>query len=180
MGDVVTLVEKAQQQFDAEQAARLQTKMAKGILTLDDFLAQMKQMKKMGPMKEILKLIPGMGSQLSNFNVDDKEIDRMEAIINSMTKEERADPSIVDSSRRRRIARGSGTEPQDVSGLVKSFTAAASMMKQMASMSMRDRMRFTKQLGSIDLFGTSGFKVKQRSKRLSKKERKGKKKRHRR
>lgn len=180
MGDVVTLVEKAQQQFDAEQAARLQTKMAKGTLTLDDFLAQMKQMKKMGPMKEILKLMPGMGSQLSNLNVDDKEIDRMEAIINSMTKEERADPSIVDSSRRRRIARGSGTEAQDVSGLVKSFTAATGMMKQMASMGMRDRMRFAKQLGSIDLFGTSGFKVKQRSKRLSKKERKGKKKRHRR
>jgi len=181
MGDVVTLVEKAQAQFDAEQAAKLQAKMAKGALTLEDFLGQMKQMKKMGPMKEVLKLIPGLGGQLQNVGFEEGEIDRMEAIIHSMTRAERADPSMVDGSRRRRIARGSGTEPQDVSGLIKSFGSAAEMMKQMAGMGMRDRMQFAKQMGNIDLFGSGGrFKVKQRSKRLTKKARQKKKKKRRR
>jgi len=180
MGDIAALVEKAQAQFDAEQAARLQAKMASGQLTLEDFLAQMKQMRKMGPMKEVLKLMPGMGSQLKHMDIDDREIDRMEAIIQSMTKAERADPSIVDASRRRRIARGSGTEPQDVSGLVKSFDMAAAMMKQMAGMGLRDRMRFASQMGQLDLLGANPrFKRKLRSKRLSKKDRRKKKKRRR-
>ena len=181
MGDVRTLVERAQQQFDAEQAADLQAKMAKGSLTLDDFLAQMKQMKKMGPMKEILKLMPGMGSELKHMEVDDREIDRMEAIIHSMTQAERAHPEVLDGSRRRRIARGSGTDTQDVSGLVKSFGQAAGMMKQMAGMGMRDRVNFAKQMGSMDLFGAGpAFKTKQRSKRLTKKQRQKRKKRRRR
>ncbi len=181
MGDIRTLVERAQQQFDTEQAAELQAKMAKGSLTLDDFLGQMKQMKKMGPMKEILKLMPGMGSQLKHMEVDDREIDRMEAIIHSMTREERARPDVLDGSRRRRIARGSGTDAQDVSGLVKSFGQAAAMMKQMAGMGMRDRMNFAKQMGSMDLFGAGPtFKTKQRSKRLTKKQREKRKKRRRR
>ncbi|KPK82733.1 MAG: signal recognition particle [Phycisphaerae bacterium SM23_33] len=181
MGDVVTLVEKAQQQFDAQQAAQLQAKMAKGTLTLEDFLGQMKQMKKMGPMKEILKLMPGVGSQLQQMQVDDREIDRMEAVIHSMTAAERRDPGMVDASRRRRIARGSGTEPQDVSGLIKSFNMASGMMKQMAGMGLRERMAFAKQMGSLDLFGRGPkFKTKQRSKRLSKKDRERKKKKRRR
>ena len=181
MGDVVTLVEKAQAQFDADAAQKLQAKMAKGALTLEDFLGQMKQMKKMGPMKEMLKLIPGMGSQLQQVDFDEGEIDRMEAIINSMTGAERASPSMVDGSRRRRISRGSGTEPQDVSGLIKSFTAASGMMKQMAGMGMRERTQFAKQMGSMDLFGSGAkFKIKQRSKRLTKKDRRKKKKKRRR
>jgi len=181
MGDVVTLVEKAQEQFDSDQAAKLQAKMAKGTLSLEDFLGQMKQMKKMGPMKEVLKLLPGVGSQLKSIDFDEAELDRMEAIINSMTRTERSDPSIVDGSRRRRIARGSGTDTQDVSGLVKSFTQAAGMMKQMAGMGMRERMNFAKQMGSMDLFGAGPtFKTKQRSKRLTKKQREKRKKRRRR
>ena len=179
MGDVVTLVEKAQATFDADQAEALQAKMAKGALTLDDFLGQMKQMKKMGPMKDILKLMPGVGSQLKHMDLDGGEIDQMEAIINSMTKAERSNPSDIDSSRRRRVARGSGCETQDVSGLVKSFTAASGMMKQMAGMGMRDRMSFAKQMGNMDMFGGGGFKVKQRSKRLTKKQRNKRKKRRR-
>jgi signal recognition particle subunit SRP54 len=172
MGDVVTLVEKAQEQFDADQAAKLQAKMAKGTLSLEDFLGQMKQMKKMGPMKEMLKLLPGVGSQLKSIDFDEAEIDRMEAIIHTMTRTERSDPSIVDGSRRRRIARGSGTEPQDVSGLIKSFDMSANMLKQMAGMGTRERMQFAKQMGSMDLFGANPkFKVKQRSKRLTKKAR---------
>ncbi len=181
MGDVVTLVERAQQQFDAEQAAKLQAKMAKGKLTLEDFLGQVKQMKKMGPMKEVLKLLPGMGSQLQHLEMDDKEIDHMEAIINSMTRQERSRPEIVDASRRRRIARGSGTEPHDVSGLIKSFDQVAALMKQMAGMGLRERMQVAKQLGSLDLLsGQTRFKVKQRSKRLTKKERQKRRKKRRR
>ncbi len=180
MGDMVSLVEKAQEQFDAESAAKMQEKMAKGKLSLEDFLGQMKQMKKMGPMKEILKMLPGVGSQLGDMKIDDEEIDHMEAIIHSMTKAEREDPSIIDNSRRRRIARGSGMDPSDVSGLVKSFDSASAMMKQMSGMGMRDRMNFAKQMGQMDLFGGGGkFKVKQRSHRLTKKERLDKKKKKR-
>jgi signal recognition particle subunit SRP54 len=172
MGDVVSLVEKAQQQFDAEQAAKLQEKLAKGKLSLDDFLAQMKQMKKLGPMKEILKLLPGMGDQAAVMQMDDGELEAMEAIIQSMTPREREDPSVIEASRRRRIARGSGTSPEDVSGLVKSFAMAANMMRQMAGMGMRQRMDFAKQVGQMGLSGAiPRFKVKQRSHRLTKKER---------
>ena len=181
MGDITTLVEKAQDQFDAEQAAKMQEKMAKGRFTLTDFLAQMKQMKKMGPLKDILKLMPGIGSQMEEMQVDDGEMKRMEAVIYSMTPEEREDPATIEASRRRRIARGSGAEPQDVSGLVKSFTMASGMMKQMAGMGQRDRMRFAQQMGQVGMMGgTPRFKVKQRSKRKSKKDRqKGRKKRRR-
>ena len=172
MGDVVGLVEKAQEQFDAEQAARMQEKMAKGRFGLNDFLTQMRQMQKMGPLKEILKLMPGMGGQLDAMQLEGDEIAKMEAIILSMTPDERDDPSLVEASRRRRIARGSGTDSQDVSGMIKSFNMAAGMMKQMAGMGMRDRMRFAQQVGQIGLMGgTPRFKIKQRSKRLTKKDR---------
>jgi len=170
MGDIVSLVEKAQQQFDAEQAAKLQEKMAKGRFTLTDFLAQMRQMKKMGPLKEILKMMGG-GSEMASM-VQGDELGTMEAVILSMTPGEREDPSVIEASRRRRIARGSGTEPQDVSGLVKQFTMASGMMKQMAGMGMRDRMRYAQQVGQMGMMGaTPKFKVKQRSKRLTKKQR---------
>ena len=172
MGDVVTLVEKAQSQFDQEQAAKMQAKMAKGQFTLTDFLGQMRQMRKMGPLKDILKLMPGMGSQLEGMQLSGDELAQMEAVIQSMTLVERQDPSIIEASRRRRIARGSGTEPQDVSGLVKSFNQASGMMKQMAGMGTKDRMRFAQQMGQAGAAGMQPrFKVKQRSKRLSTKAR---------
>lgn len=171
MGDVVSLVEKAQQEVDQEQAAKLQEKMAKGRFTLDDFLDQFRQVQKMGPMKDLMKMIPGMGAQTADMDVDEGEIGRMEAIICSMTKKERETPSIIAASRRRRIATGSGTEVKDVSGLLKSFDMAAGMMKQMAGMGMVGRMRFAKQMAQGDaLSGNMRFKVKQRSKRLSKAE----------
>lgn len=140
MGDIVTLVEKAQQQYDVEEAEKLQKKMSSG-LNLEDFLAQMKKMKAMGSMKEMAKMIPGMGSQMADMEVDDGELVRFEAIINSMTQKERRSPDTVEASRRRRIARGSGTDPKDVSGLIKSFGQVRDMMKAMSSMSMMDRMR---------------------------------------
>jgi len=172
MGDVVTLVEKTQREFDQAQAAKMQEKMAKGRLTLDDFLGQMKQLQKVGPLKEIMKMIPGMGGQMEAMQLDDGEMQRMEAIIRSMTPQERSDPSVIEASRRRRIARGSGTEPQDVSGLVKSFNMASGMMKQMSGMGQRDRMKFAQQMGQMGMGGRMPkFKVKQRSKRLSKKDR---------
>ncbi|HUS93388.1 MAG TPA: signal recognition particle protein [Phycisphaerae bacterium] len=181
MGDIVSLVEKAQQQFDTDQAAAMQEKMAKGRFNLTDFLAQMRQMQKMGPLKELLKMMGMGGDQMSAMQLDGNELGVMEAIILSMTPAEREDPSVVEASRRRRIARGSGTEPQDVSGLIKNFNMAAGMMKQMAGMGMRDRMRFAQQVGQAGMMGmTPKFKVKQRSKRLTKKERDKRKKKGRR
>jgi len=181
MGDVVTLVEKAQAQFNEEQQARLQEKMAKGKFTLTDFMGQMRQMRKMGPMKELLKLMPGMGGQMEAMQVSDDEMGSMEAIIQSMTPQERENPDLIEASRRRRIARGSGTQPQDVSGMVKSFTMASGMMKQMAGMGMRDRMKFAQQMGQMGLGGgMPKFKVKKRSKRMTAKQRSRAKKRRKR
>jgi len=180
MGDVVSLVEKAQQEFDETQAAQMQEKMAKGAFTLDDFLDQMRRVQKMGSMKDLLKLMPGVGGQLDGMQMDDGELGRMEAIILSMTPPERVDPSVIEASRRRRIARGSGTEPQDVSGLVKQFTQASHMMKQMAGMGGKDRMKFAQQMAQAGAAGGAmRYKVKQRSKRLSKKDRAKRRKRRR-
>ncbi|MCJ7543712.1 MAG: signal recognition particle protein [Phycisphaerae bacterium] len=182
MGDVVSLVEKAQQEFDAGEAAKLQEKMAKGRLTLTDFLAQIKQMQRLGPLKEVLKLMPGMSEQMAAMQMSGDELDSMEAIIHSMTPQEREDPTLIEASRRRRIARGSGTQPQDVSGMVKSFSMVSGMMKQMAGMGLKDRATFAKQVGQMGMSGVMPrFKVKQRSHRLTKKERqklKKKKRRH--
>ncbi len=129
MGDVVTLVEKAQEQFDAVEAEKLQNKMAKGSFDFDDFLKQMQAVKKMGGIEDMLKMMPGMGSQLGDLDVDDREIKRMEGIVHSMTRVERRDPDVIDSSRRRRIAGGAGVQPQDVAGLVKTFTRSRDMLK---------------------------------------------------
>ncbi len=133
MGDVMTLVEKAERQMDERQAVELERKIRKEQFTLDDFLEQMKQVRSMGPLGNLLRMMPGVGSQLGNLNVDEKELDRLEAIILSMTPAERANPKIIDGSRRRRIARGSGTNVQAVSQLVKQFAQMKKLMKQVAS-----------------------------------------------
>jgi signal recognition particle subunit SRP54 len=133
MGDVMTLVEKAERQMDERQAQDLERKIRKEQFTLDDFLEQMKQVRRMGPLGNLIKMMPGVGSQIGNLNVDEKELDRVEAIILSMTPEERANPKIIDGSRRRRIARGSGTTVQAVSQLVKQFGQMKKLMKQVAS-----------------------------------------------
>ena len=167
MGDVVALVEKAQEQVSVEEAAQMQQKMAKGAFTFDDFLKQMQSVKKMGGLGDIMKLVPGMGSQMGQMDFDDKEIGRIEAIVHSMTKAERHDPDLIDASRRRRIARGSGTENTDVSGLVKTFKQTQQMMKAMSGMGMLGRAKALKQIGNMDMFSGKmpGLKVKQRSKR---------------
>src|ERR687889_260837 len=131
MGDVLTLVEKAERQFDEDQAAELERKIRKEQFTLEDFLDQLKQIRKMGPLSGLLKMIPGVGAQMGNVKVDDRELDRLQAIITSMTHEERANPQILNGSRRRRIARGSGTSVQAVNQLVKQFGQMKKMMRQL-------------------------------------------------
>jgi signal recognition particle subunit SRP54 len=165
MGDMLTLVEKAQEQYDAEEAAQLEKRMAKGALTLDDFLAQMKKLQKMGSMKDILKKLPGFGGgAAADMQVDDGEIKRMEAIVLSMTPKERKNPTVIDTSRRRRIAKGSGADPQDVSGLVKSFTQMRDMMRGMAGMSMLERMKFSGKLSQMAAGGAMpNIRTKQRT-----------------
>lgn len=148
MGDIVSLVEKAQQQYDAKEAEKLQKKMASG-LNLEDFLGQLKKMKSMGSMKDLMKMMPGLSTQMPDMEVDDSEMDRYEAIIHSMTPGERRDPSIIEASRRRRIAAGSGTDPKDVSSLIKSFAQVRDMMKVMSGMSMLDRMRSVGQFAKM-------------------------------
>jgi signal recognition particle subunit SRP54 len=131
MGDVLTLVEKAEREFDEDKAAELERKIRKEQFTLDDFLDQLKQIRKMGPLSGLLKMIPGVSAQLGNVKVDDRELDRLQAIITSMTLEERANPQILNGSRRRRIARGSGTSVQAVNQLVKQFSQMKKMMRQL-------------------------------------------------
>ncbi len=133
MGDVVSLVEKAKETIDAEDAAKMQEKLLKAEFTFEDFLKQLGQMKKMGSLKEILSMIPGMGSQLGSLNVSDDELTKVEAIIHSMTATERRRPDIIDGQRRLRIARGSGTAPEDVSGLLKQFRQMRDMMRAVGS-----------------------------------------------
>ena len=133
MGDVLTLVEKAAEAIDQDKAQALAKKIAKNAFTLEDFRDQLGQLKKMGSLESILKMMPGMGGkmkQLKNLQPDEKELVRTEAIINSMTKQERANHTIINASRRKRIARGSGTTVTDVNRLLKNFQQARKMMKQ--------------------------------------------------
>src|SRR5689334_7081158 len=132
MGDVLTLVEKAERQMDERQAAELERKIRKQQFTLDDFLDQMHQIRKMGPLTSLLKMMPGVGSQLGNLKVDDRDLDRLQAIITSMTPEERRNPAILNGSRRRRIALGSGTNVQAVNQLVKQFGQMQKVMRQVS------------------------------------------------
>ncbi|HEV2790308.1 MAG TPA: signal recognition particle protein [Solirubrobacterales bacterium] len=135
MGDVLSLIEKAEQQVDEKEAEELQEKMKRDQFTLEDFLKQMKQVRKMGPLSGILGMLPGMGAmkQLKNADVDERELDRVEAIILSMTPQERRNPGVINGSRRKRIANGSGTKVQQVNQLVKQFDQMRVMMKSMAN-----------------------------------------------
>ena len=141
MGDVLSLIEKAEEVSDADQAAELERKIRKQQFTLEDFLIQMKQVRKMGPLQNVLGMMPGMGKamkQIRQIDVDDRELDRLEAIILSMTPAERANPTLIDGSRRKRIARGSGTTVQAVNQLVKQFGQMRKMMAQLAQGKMPD------------------------------------------
>jgi signal recognition particle subunit SRP54 len=131
MGDVLSLVERAQEAVDTESARELAEKLRKEQFTLEDFLSQLEQLKKMGPLEDLLKMIPGVGRQIKGLSVDDTALVRIQALIQSMTPEERRDPGVINGSRRKRIAGGSGTSVQEVNRLLKQFRDMQKMMKMM-------------------------------------------------
>jgi len=133
MGDIVSLVEKAQEQFDTEEARKLQKKLAKNQFNFDDFLSQLQQIKKMGNIKDLMGMIPGMGKAIKDIDMDDDAFKGIEAIIHSMTPAERGEPAILNSSRRKRIASGSGTTIQDVNRLIKQFEEMRKMMRMVST-----------------------------------------------
>ena len=136
MGDIVSLVEKAQEQFDEEEAKRLQKKIAKNQFDFNDFMNQIQQIKKMGNLKDLAAMIPGVGKALKDVEIDDNAFKGIEAIIQSMTPKERTNPEILNSSRRQRIAKGSGTNIQDVNRLIKQFDQTRKMMKMVTGSNM--------------------------------------------
>jgi signal recognition particle subunit SRP54 len=131
MGDVISLVERAQEQYDEEEARKLQKKIAKNQFGFDDFLNQIQQIKKMGSMKDLIGMIPGAGKAMKDVDIDDDSFKGIEAIIHSMTPAERSNPAIIDASRKKRIGKGSGTSVQEVNQLLKQFNQMSKMMKMM-------------------------------------------------
>jgi signal recognition particle subunit SRP54 len=139
MGDVMTLIEKAEREFDEDEARELERKLRRNEFGLDDFLGQLRTIRKMGPLSNVLGMIPGLaGHQLSNMKVDERELDRIQAIILSMTPEERRRPELINGSRRLRIAKGSGTTVQHVNRLVKQFGQMRKVMRQVGRGKMPD------------------------------------------
>jgi signal recognition particle subunit SRP54 len=141
MGDIVSLVEKAQEQYNEEEARRLQKKIAKNQFDFNDFIAQIQQIKKMGNLKDLASMIPGVGKQIKDLDIDDDAFKDIEAIIRSMTPDERSNPEILNGSRRARIAKGSGTNVQEVNKLIKQFDETRKMMKMMTSGGGKQAMR---------------------------------------
>ncbi len=137
MGDVLTLIEKAEQIYEKEEAEEAAAKLLEGKFTLDDFLEQLQQVRKMGPLQNLMGLMPGMPKEMRNAEIDEAQVNKVEAIIRSMTRAERTDPTIIDGSRRLRIANGSGTQTSDVSQLIKQFRDMQKLMKKMPGLGPR-------------------------------------------
>lgn len=187
MGDVVSLVEKAQQEVSEDEAAALEAKMAKGELDMDDFLKQMKMMRRMGSMKSLMGMLPGVGSALKDVDIDEKQFDRTEAMIQSMTPAEKKKPEIIKITRKRRIAKGSGTSENEVGKLSKQFMMLTKMMKSMGAMGAGGKMAAAKAMAGgiggmggmpgMGGMGVPGFSMKKstKSKSGSAKKRKPKK-----
>jgi len=148
MGDVVSLVERAQEQFDAEESRKLQKKIAKNQFNFNDFLKQINQIKKMGNVKDLMGMIPGMGKAMKDVDIDDDAFKGVEAIIYSMTEAERENPKLINGSRRRRIATGSGTNIQEVNNLMKQFDSTRKMMKMMSGAGMKNSGRMMQSMKS--------------------------------
>ncbi|MDR3132909.1 MAG: signal recognition particle protein [Prevotellaceae bacterium] len=144
MGDIVSLVEKAQEQFDEEETRKLQKKLAKGQFTLNDFYQQLQQLKKMGNIKDLAAMIPGVGKMIKDVDIDNDSFKRIEAIIQSMTPQERDDPAIFNGSRRKRVAEGSGTSIAEINRLMKQFDDMRKMMKTISSGGIQNTMRAMK------------------------------------
>jgi signal recognition particle subunit SRP54 len=148
MGDVVSLVQKAREQVSDEEAKAMEEKLAKGEMTMDDYLQQLKSLRKMGPLKQLLGLLPGIGAALKDVHIDDAQLDRVEGMVNSMTPAERKKPEVIDFKRRKRISTGSGTKHEDVGNLIKGFTTVGQLSKQFAGMSASDKVKAVKSLGA--------------------------------
>ena len=146
MGDIVSFVEKAQEQFDEEESRRLQKKIAKNTFDFNDFLKQIHQIKKMGNVKDLMGMIPGMGKMVKNLDIDDDAFKGIEAIIYSMTPYERENPKTINGSRRRRIASGSGTTVQEVNRLIKQFDDTRKMMRMVTAGGGKKAMRAMKNI----------------------------------
>ena len=151
MGDILSVIEQAEQSIDLEEAEKLEKQLRKNKFDLNDYLAQLKQIKKMGSFSSILKMLPGM-NQLKNVKVDDKEFDKIEAIISSMSSEERSNPKILNASRRRRIALGSGTQVHDINKFMESFEMTQKMMKKM-----KDKGKMKKMMKGMDIDKLKGM-----------------------
>lgn len=168
-GDIATLLEKAQGEFDAEEVAEAQRKMAEGRFSLDDFRKQMQMISRLGPMRNVVKMIPGMGAMADlDPSVDmDREVGKIGSMIDSMTMHERQNPDQIDRGRRNRIAQGSGTDPADVNKLLKDFQSMSGMMQGMSQMGMKDRLKAVQQVAGQAMSNPSGRigAQKQRSKR---------------
>jgi signal recognition particle subunit SRP54 len=177
MGDVVSLVEKAQEHFEVEEAEKLQKKMAKGNFDFNDFLKQMQAVKKMGGMGDMMKMLPGVGSKMADMDVDESQLKQIEAIIQSMSKAEKRDAELIDSSRRRRIAAGAGAQPNDVSSLVKQFKRTRDMLKAVTGGrfgGLKALMSGGLNMETMAAAMGQGRKIKQRSKRKKPVRRRGK------
>ena len=159
MGDMLTLIEKAEQTFEKEEAEAAAAKLLEGQFTLDDFLDQMQQLKKMGPLTNLIGMMPGLPKEVRDVEIDDREINRLEAIIKSMTLEERANPDMIDASRRARIAAGSGTNPNQVSGLVSQFSEMRKMMKKFGGMGTKKARSNRRKKGKKGKKGKGGGRV---------------------
>jgi signal recognition particle subunit SRP54 len=148
MGDVVSLVEKAKQEVSEEEAERIAAKMAEGKLTMEDFLKQMRSIRRMGPMKQLLGMLPGVGSMLKGVELDEKQLDHVEAIVMSMTPEEREDVRAINKSRSKRVSRGSGTKEHEVNRLCESFLQMQKLTSQLAGGGLGGRIKAMKEMAS--------------------------------
>ncbi len=150
MGDVVSLVEKAQQEVSEQDAERLAAKMAEGRMNMDDFLKQLRSIRRMGPMKQLLGMLPGVGAALKDLEVDDKQLDRLEGIVHSMTHQERQNIKILNKSRTKRIARGAGTTQGEVNKLTKQFEMVQKMTRQVAGGGIGGRLKAIREMSQAD------------------------------
>jgi len=157
MGDIVGLVTKAMENFDQEETAKLQAKMEKGTFTLEDFMAQMSQVKKLGPMGKVMGMIPGMGEMMKQVKMNEGDIEkslkRMQAMYQSMTTAERKKPDVIDHGRRRRIAKGAGVDAGDVSKFIKDFQQSRDMMRAVGSMGVMGKFKLMRAMAKGDLAG---------------------------
>jgi signal recognition particle subunit SRP54 len=159
MGDVVALVERAQEQVNEDEAKKLEQKLAKGEMTMDDFLGQLRALRRMGPIRQLLGLLPGVGSAMKDLPIDESRFDKVEAMIQSMNKTERKRPSSIDFSRRKRIGAGSGTDANEVGQMVKQFEMVSQLGKSFAGLTpaQRSAMAGQMQSGTPPMGGIPGF-----------------------